>query len=480
MLLVLAVLAGFPTPALATTSRPQEPAAEEDGQEEPARQDRAAYPVEPLRASCLGRGCGIFQLVDLRLGTDEETGAEAGFRLQIDERAIIGVSVTEEARSWTLQGSRLSFRYREGEAGREAEGEWLGRRFSLRLAGRERLGLEGDGWLLDGGVGFRLDPELSFRLDFQSDLADDPGFLFGPRPMSTVGAGFLWQRGRRFDLEARLSYGRLRDGTGEPLDRVAVRTRSVWQASDLRLGLELGFVETRGRFDRRTIDGGVDLALRFGSHLLASGSARESVELGVAERARSWSAGLAFFGRRFRFARGGRVGPATLRLSELAWGRGYGLDRAYDTRGLRSLRERLRLAGDPGLAPAVDALYRAQVRDENVPQIGGRWEALRRPDLGWRIDAGKFFVSLPWPLAPPWSRGEARRRFLRLEFDYIEARFGFGRPEVGRRYALVAELNRELVGRIVWDAMARTPLQLAQGKEAVGGLRIDMRYAFGR
>lgn len=469
MAVAIALLLAGGAPALAQSG---------DGPE--ASAEAPDYAVDPLRMDCLGRPCGPFRILDLEARAGADVDSLAGLRLQLDDRVIAGFTWTEHERSWRLEGSRLQAQYREADGLREMDAAWLGARVDVRAGATERPEPDGGGWTARAGLGYRPGPRLRLGVEAEREVGVESPLALVPAPRIAVRVGALWQPGPRLEVDGGLGWARLRVGTGEDADRWSVDGAATWQTGRLLLRADGRYDETQGRFRRRNVSAGVGLDARVGMHLLLSGAIREAVELGVAERARSWTAGVTLHGRGYRFPRGGRAGDALERLALLAWDAGYGLTRAYDLEGLRSLRERMRLTRDPELDAAAAALYRAQLQDRRVPTIELLWDAARSEDVAVRVDGGRAAIAVPWPPSWPWRGGEERTRFLRLEVGYTEARFAGATREIGRRYALEAELNRELVLWAAWERRIRSPLELALGVEPQGGVRGGLRYAYGQ
>lgn len=439
------------------------------------------YPVAPLRMDCLGRSCGAFRIVDLDLLAGSEGQSRGGVRFALGERWILGARIEDGARTAEITGSRLRLLATERDDGSaRATGAWRGHRWSLTADARRRTDLENGGWAVAGGVGYRTSPALQLRLDLERDLQAHPPVVFAPRPWGGGRFGVRWQPGTRFELEAGVGYTRLRAGLGERLERWSVDLRSEAQTRRIRLALTARLDDERGRFDRREVAAGLDIELLLRSHLLLSAGIDEEAELGVADVGRTYRGGVQFFGRRYRFPRLGGTGDAIESLTRRAWDLGYGVDRVYDIDGLRDLRERLRLAGEPALAEAVGVLHAAQVEDRIVGQLGISWEGTRRSDTGIRLDRLTGQIGVPWPVAWPWTREQERVEFLRLEFEYLDARYGLGTREIGRAVLIEARLHRELALRAAWRQVVRTPLELALGIETDDRLSLGLRYAYGR
>lgn len=448
-----------------------------------ARPDDGAgvrYPLDLLRTDCLGRACGPFRLLDLELEAGRLEGGTAGFRLQVGDGMILGFREAGDDREASLVGSRLAVRYHEADlGGRRIDAELRGPRLRFGAGAEQRPDEEGGGWTADARLGYRTGRDLEVTLAVERDLEDEIPLVLEPRTRTGGRLGVIWQRGASLDLHAGVGYARLRDGTGERVERWSADLGAVWLAEPFQLEATARLDDTRGRFRRPDVTADVRLAYRPLAHLLVQGGLGETVELGVSERSRRYAAGVAFHGRRYQFPRGGRLGPAALAASTVAWRTGFGEARSYEVAGLRAFRERASLAGNPELLGAAHDLYRAQVEDRDLPQIAVAWEAEHRRDVETRIHTVAALVGVPWPLAPPWATGQHRTRFLELTFGYAEAQYGPRLREIARSVGLRVRLNRELDARLAWSQSLRTPLDLVLDRGESSRVIAGLAYRFG-
>ncbi len=215
---------------------------------------------------------------------------------------------------------------------------------------------------------------------------------------------------------------------------------AIWSISNLELVGRAFFDRVQGRVERTEGRADVRAAFRFAQYFVATARTSQEWQPGVERFLRDHRVGLTFFGRRFRFARSSESAEAVLPLTRRANELGYNERRVYDIDGLRALRERLSLSpAGVELADSIDALYLAEIRERNVPQLG--FEVAQTTDelTGSESNAYSVFIAGPWRLAWPFSRGEARTEFARLEWVTRDQRF----PSLGMEDALArAHRNR--------------------------------------
>ena len=159
-----------------------------------------------------------------------------------------------------------------------------------------------------------------------------------------------------------------------------VVSSTIWGAwrpapPNYRTGFELESVFTYTDSNGRLASSGgfasIGLAAELGRYVVARASASNRWEPGVKWFEQDLRGGVTFYVRPHHFFRGGEVGSRVLALTRRAYELGYNERRVYDLDALRALRERLSLsARAQELAAELDEVYRAQVRERNVPQAG--------------------------------------------------------------------------------------------------------------
>jgi hypothetical protein len=217
------------------------------------------------------------------------------------------------------------------------------------------------------------------------------------------------------------------------------------------------------------------------SHILASAATSQRWELGVWRFEDDYRLGATFFGRRHRFERRNEAAARVLELQRQANALGYNERRVYDVDGLRRFRERLGISpARLELKEALDELYRAQVRDRNVPQLG--FEIEMGDDSIRTIERRGYraFVGIPWPLRLPFLPNEDAVEFLLAEFFVLHQDYGGGIRAVTREAALTAFLNREMSLFVRWRDPGITPDEVILERSAPSSFTVGFEYAMGR
>ena len=191
--------------------------------------------------------------------------------------------------------------------------------------------------------------------------------------------------------------------------------------------------------------------------------------------------GITLFARQHHFFRGGEVGRRVLALTRRAYELGYNERRVYDLDGLRALRERLSLSvRAEELAADLDELYRAEVRERNVPHIGVELGQSSNDIVGVEAWSYRVFAAVPWPVNWPFLRDEDAVDFVRVEYLQEELEFTANLVSHRRELTVEAALNREITARFRWIDPARTPDDISLFQIRPSRIQLEFDYAFGR
>ena len=169
-----------------------------------------------------------------------------------------------------------------------------------------------------------------------------------------------------------------------------------------------------GRFPRR--EGGVTAGalVPLAARLVAEGGAEVRLERGAGLRAHEYRGALTWFGRRFYPRRASESASRALELARRATRLGGNERSRSRDDDRRAQRERLALSrGREDLRGEIDALYRAQVAEREVPLLGVELVDAEDALPGVATRTVRGFVGVPWPPAWPWRANEAAVPFLR-------------------------------------------------------------------
>jgi hypothetical protein len=443
------------------------------------------YPLGGLRFPSLTAPGPPLVLSDLRyrVSQDSRTVQSLELRVRLGRFAFLGGEVSGERRGVFFDTQRLSLGLSEEEGGYELEAGYRASRFLLRARGEKGTPAAGEGWVVDALTALRLSPDLEVVVSWLEDT--EPGASLVPlstRVIREGSAGLLYQRGTRLDLAATAARSTVRTAAGFELSRSAVRGGATLLASPVELSGEAGYARTGGRLPQQEGLARLGGLVQLGDHLVSHAEASGRWEPGVKLFEHQTSVGLTFYGRRYRFPRGGEAAERTLGLARRAQALGYNERRSHDLDGRRALRERLALSpAREQLADDIDALYRAQVAERNVAQAG--FEVLFDSDdvAGRSGRAFHAFLALPWPPAWPFTRREQSVEFLRVDFFRREDRFA-GPELVSKEQQVRFELalNREMSLVFVVEEPGRLPFEVATLTGRPRRYELEYVYAFGR
>ncbi|HXV59278.1 MAG TPA: hypothetical protein VEK15_01190 [Vicinamibacteria bacterium] len=436
-----------------------------------------------------------FRLVDLRYAFSDDGGVVSSFesRVRMGASSFIGGEVVGERVGLFFDTARIEVGASRDDVSSVLEGGYRARRFLARARAAE----EGGSWKLatEGALRLSKDFELlfGFREDFDDSVPEPPSIeafiATGMLPRAEArtredrfaSAGFLYQRGNHLELLAEGQAARLRTEAGFDVTQERLRVSTQWTRAPLELTAEAGYERTTGRLRHRVGDVALGADVRLGSRLIATAASRQTWEPGLVRFAQIYGTGLVLFGRRHTFTREGDAAKQVRELQHRALELGYNERRVYDTDGLRALRERLGVSGArETLSKAIDALYRAQVRERNVEQLGFliEWNKDAIPAITGRTY--RLFVGLPWPLGPPWRAREDHVDFVRIDVAYREETFSSVIRAVTREVSASVFLNREMSLSLTWESPGRTPEEIARETSRPSRFTLNLVYEMGR
>ena len=464
-----------------------------------AQDDDSDYLLGKLRLPPVTEPAEPIRLVDLSFGGGKEDLSDWSLRSRwkLGAKVFLGAAVRGKQLGAFLETQRLELRMSQ------EEGSWAfggGYRASLFRATLDAEKRRDDTWNLNGVGSLRLSSDWELLLGYRHDTDDSRGTgssleefvetsrLPSPSPATRImrsgSAGFLFQHKNDLELNGEASISRVRSGAGFDLTRARVGGGGIWNRSDFEIDGRAFIDRVTGRLSRNEALVELGVAFRFAAHFVATARTRQEWQPGVERFHREYRGGLTFFGRRFRFARSSEFAEELLRTTRRVNDLGYNERRVYDIAALRSLRERLSISSHrEELAGAIDALYRAQVRERNVPQLGFELVVAVDELVGSEINSYHMFVGIPWRMAWPFTRGESRVEFIRLEWIWHERRFPsviVGGKSRAHEVSLCFELNREHLLQFRWADAGLTPEQHVYLSPRDQRFTIDYVYALGR
>jgi hypothetical protein len=153
----------------------------------------------------------------------------------------------------------------------------------------------------------------------------------------------------------------------------------------------------------------------------------------------------------------------------------------YDLEGLRRFRERLGLSpARLELKEALDELYRAQVRDRNVPQLGFELDIGEDSISGIERRGYRAFIGVPWPVRLPFLRSEDSVEFLLAELTIRHDDYASSLRAVSREVSLTAFLNREMSLVFRWQDPGIAPEEVIVERSRPSRFTASFEYAMGR
>jgi hypothetical protein len=453
------------------------------------------YPLGPLRLPPIADEARPFRLVDLRYSFIEENGTRSSFEARARAWAglFIGGEVTGERHGVFLESQRVEIGLTAENGDYEVEGSFRAPWF---LAGA-RASKADDEWSFSAAGSLRFSNDLELLVSHARDL-DESRFTPGPvedfartgilpppgppsRRLRDTSVGLLYQRESHFEALADVRSSQVRTEAGFDLDLDRYRIATIWNPERLRIEGELAHQSRSGFFDSDQLGAFLEIEARIAAHVLARASATERWERGVLRYGKEYRFGGTYFARPHRFPRRGAAAERVLVLQRMANALGYNERRVYDLEGLRRFRERLGISGARlELKPEIDELYRAEVRDRNVPQLGFELELAQDKVLTVERRRYRAFVGVPWPLRLPFAPNPEAVEFLELELAVWREDYGGGVRAVSREMRLNAFLNRELSFFFRWQNPGDGPEQVIAERGLPSLLAFGIEYALGR
>jgi hypothetical protein len=460
-------------------------------------QDEPEYPLGKLRPGSVTEPADPLRLVDLRFAFTRDGSTLSSFeaRLKLGATAFFGGEVRGERLGAFFDTQRMELGVSEEEGYYNIEASYRAPFFIVGLDAEKR---PNDTWNLAGDGSLRLSTDWEILLAYQYDTDDSRG---GPpsledfietgrlpppdRPTHVLrsgSVGFLYQKETVLELGGEASVSEVRTEAGFDQTRSRLGASVVWNRSRLEVDGRVFVDRLTGRLARREALAELGAAFRFAGYFVLTGRTLQEWQPGVERSIRHYGGGLTFFGRRFRFARSSEVADHVLRLARRANELGYNERRVYDLEGLRAFRERLSIsAAREELAGAIDALYRAQVRERNVPQLGLELATTVDQIGGSQIDSYRAFLGVPWRIAWPFTRGEERVEFVRIDY-VLRNRWipSLGNDSRSHELSVSVELNREHFVHFRWEHPGQTPEQVVSGIRPGRRIHFEYVYALGR
>ena len=449
------------------------------------------YPLGKLRFPSLAEPADPVSLVDLNYQFSEAGSVVQSFesRIRLRSFAFVSGEVRDQRRGAFFSTERIDVGLTEENGRYVLEGGYRAARWLMRGRAERRPRFtalpgaasdeENGGWVLDTRWAFRINSDLEILAELLGDT--ESSTTFPTRPLRRGGLGFLYQRGNHLEMFTNVSRSRIRTEGGLEYDlgraeagvlyyRGGFELQSVfaWAESDGRLGSTEGFASLR-------------LAAELGRHVLATASTANRWEPGVKRFEQDIRGGITLFARLHHFFRGGEVGPRVLALTRRAYDLGYNERRVYDLDGLRALRERLSLSTRAEeLTADLNELYRAEVRERNVPHVGVELAQSSNDVVGVESWTYRLFAAVPWPVNWPFFRDEDAVDFVRVEYLYEELEFTANLLTHRRELTIETALNREITARFRWLDPARTPEDISLFLIRPSRIELEFDYAFGR
>jgi hypothetical protein len=445
--------------------------------------DAPDYPLGPLRLPRFTSSDQRLVLTDVRYhaAEDETTAQTLSARVRLGTWAFLAAEIDGQRRGLNLQTQRLELGLAgEGQA-YDAVAGFRGRHLRIRSDAARRPPGQGKAWVIDTLAAWRLNPDLELLATYLGETDDDTLRPLRTRTVRRISAGALYQWDAVLDLGLSVDRSRIRTEGGDDLDRNHFGVSSSGLVYPVQWDAEAGYEKTSGRFPRSEGFVNVSVLVPIFDHLFAQGTFATSWEPGVERFEQETRAGLTYTARKVNLPRAGEAGRRTVELARKACELGYNERRTFDVDGRRALRERLALSPRRAeLQEEIDALYRAQVAERNVLQIGVEIDNTFNHIRGTEGRTYRAFVAVPWPLAWPWSRNEDAVSFLRLNYVHAELDTEPGLTTINREASLEVALNREMSVFFRWSRPGLTTLDVIRSSPRTRTIAVEYLYAFGR
>ncbi len=444
--------------------------------ESESRPPAVRYPFRLSEPDFLAPG-EPFKLVDLRYGFTDTFSTTHAFaaRVRVQDWGYLGAELVGERRALTVEANRIFLAAEANDGEYDFLGRYRARRFLVSANAHQRPPENGGDWLLIPGLSVRLTRDFELLGELTGETGSEGRFFH-----SGV-AGFLWQRGVRFQLGGEYAHSRETTEEGSESVRDAGSLRFVAQLGPLELSGGTLYEDIDGRFPRQEAEGALAMRLSLSPRLLLEGGGRTRFERHGNERGREYRGALTWFARRFYLPRSGPGAEPTLVLARRATEMGYNERRVFGEDERRAQRERLSLTPRRDeLRDDMVGLYRAEVEERAVPTLGIEYFEVDDPLSGFTSRTGRVGLGVPWPPAWPRHHDESSAPFLRLDLER-EARLS-GKDYEAIRYgaALTVSLNREMDLVLRWSRADPTPLDLIRGIGRYRTIEMSYVYAFGR
>ncbi len=453
------------------------------------------YPLGPLRLPPIAEDATPFRLADLRYAFTDDGRTLSSFevRARAGGGLFIGGEVLGDRHGLFLDTQRIELGVSEENGDYEVEGSFRAPWFLLNARGVH----EGGEWAVATAGSFRFSDDVELLVSHSHDL--DPGVFTPPtaaefaeggdlpplglpsRVLRETSLGVLYQRGSHLEALADARVSRIRTEAGFDMDLERYRLAALWNPDGFEIDGALSYESRSGRLASQDFTASIGVDVDIGSHLLARGSTLQRWEPGILRFEEDYRLGATFFGRRHRFARRSEAASRVLELQRTANALGYNERREYDAEGLRRLRERLGISpARRELKEALDELYRAQVRDRNVPQLG--FEIAFGEDSVLTVErySVRAFVGVPWPVRLPFLRDEEAVEFLLAEFILRQDDYPAGLRAVSREASLKVFLNRETSLYVRWQDPGVGSEEVILERSLPSRFTVGFEYAMGR
>ncbi|HEY7514916.1 MAG TPA: hypothetical protein VIC87_10585, partial [Vicinamibacteria bacterium] len=355
-----------------------------------------------------------FKLVDLRYGFSDTFSTTHAFaaRVRVRDWAYVGADLEGERRALTVEAHRL-FLAAEGNDGEyDFLGRYRARRLIVTANAHRRSPARGAEWLLVPALSVRLTRDFELLGEVTHETGIEGPFL------RTWLAGFLWQRGTRFEASGEYAHALERTEEGSDNDRDVATLRVVGQVGPAELSGVALYEDVDGLFPREHVEGGLSARVSLAPRLLLEGGGRTRFERHGNERAHEFRGAVTWFARRFSLPRSGPGAGPTLLLARRATEMGYNERRVFGEDERRAQRERLSLAPRrEELVGDMVGLYRAEIEERPVPTLGVEYVETDDALSGFTSRTARLRVGVPWRPSWPWRHDESATPFLRLDVE---------------------------------------------------------------
>jgi hypothetical protein len=453
------------------------------------------YPLGTLRLPPIAVEATPFRIADLHYAFTEDGATLSSFetRVRAGGSVFVGGEVIGDRLGLFIDTQRIELGVSEESGDYELEGSFRAPWFVL---GTRAFHEEG-GWAFATAASVRFSNDLELLVSNSQNLDEsvftpspvedfaESGILppIGPpsRELRGTSVGVLYQLENHLEAFTDVRFSRVRTEAGFDLDVERYRFAALWNPDRFQIDGGLSYESTSGRLAARELTASLGIDAEVTSRVVAHASTLQRWEPGVLRFEEDYRFGATLFGRRHRFARRSEASARVLELQRKANAHGYNERRAYDLEGLRRFRERLGISSSRlELKEALDELYRAQVRDRNVPQLGFEVETGEDSILSVERRGYRAFVGIPWPLRLPFLPDEDAVDFLQAELIVRHEDYAGGVRAVSRELSLTAFLNRETSLFFRWQDPGIAPEAVILERSLPSRFTAGFEYAMGR